>query len=42
MAAATAYSDNIYAVKTHLFLGTDLLTNFAKKLKIKTINWKKV
>ena len=36
MLAAIAYSDNIYAMKTHLFLGTDLLTNFAKKLKIKT------
>ena len=36
MLAAIAYSDNIYAMKTHLFLGTDLLTNIAKKLKINT------
>ena len=36
MLAAIAYSDNIYAMKTHLFLGTDLLTELAKKLKIKS------
>lgn len=30
MAAAIAYSDNIYAVKTHLFLGTDALVSAAK------------
>ncbi len=30
MAAAIAYSDNIYAVKTHLFLGTDVLVQTAK------------
>jgi len=30
MAAAIAYSDNIYAVKTHLFLGTDTLVSTAK------------
>jgi len=30
MAAAIAFSDNIYAVKTHLFLGTDVLVNTAK------------
>ena len=29
MAAAIAYSDNIYAVKTHLFLGEDTLVNIA-------------
>ncbi len=31
MAAAISYSDNIYAVKTHLFLGEDMLINTAKK-----------
>jgi len=30
MAAAIAYSDNVYAVKTHLFLGTDTLVNTAR------------
>ena len=35
MAAAIAYSDNIYAVKTHLFLGEDNLVNFAKRVGIK-------
>ena len=35
MAAAIAYSDNIYAVKTHLFLGMDTLVNTAKKAGIK-------
>lgn len=35
MAAAIAYSDNIYAVKTHLFLGTDTLINMARRLGIK-------
>lgn len=30
MAAAIAFSDNIYAVKTHLFLGTDVLVDTAK------------
>lgn len=35
MAAAIAYSDNIYAVKTHLFLGEENLVNFAKRLGIK-------
>lgn len=34
MAAAIAYSDNIYAVKTHLFLGEETLVNTAKKLGI--------
>ena len=35
MAAALAFSDNIYAVKTHLFLGTDMLVNIAHKAGIK-------
>lgn len=35
MAAAIAFSDNIYAVKTNLFLGTDALVNTAKKTGIK-------
>ena len=35
MAAAIAYSDNIYAVKTHLFLGTDTLINMARRIGIK-------
>ena len=34
MATAIAYSDNIYAVKTHLFLGTDNLINIAKRVGI--------
>jgi len=34
MAAALSYSDNIYAVKTHLFLGEDTLVNTAKKTGI--------
>ena len=34
MAAAIAYSDNIYAVKTHLFLGENMLVNTAKRLGI--------
>lgn len=34
MAAAIAYSDNIYAVKTHLFLGEDVLVNTAKRIGI--------
>ena len=34
MAAAIAYSDNIYAVKTHLFLGEDVLVETAKKVGI--------
>ena len=36
MAAAIAYSDNIYAVKTHLFLGEDVLVNTAKRMGIKS------
>lgn len=34
MAAALSYSDNVYAVKTHLFLGEDTLVNYAKKIGI--------
>ena len=34
MTAAIAYSDNIYAVKTHLFLGENNLINTAKRLGI--------
>lgn len=34
MAAALAYSDNIYAVKTHLFLGEDTLVDTARKAGI--------
>lgn len=36
MAAAIAFSDNIYAVKTHLFLGEDKLVETAHKMGIKT------
>ena len=32
MAAALSYSDNIYAVKTHLFLGEETLVNTAKRM----------
>ncbi len=35
MAAAIAYSDNIYAVKTHLFLGTDSLVDISHLAGIK-------
>ena len=34
LAAAIAYSDNIYAVKTHLFLGEDELYNTLKRVGI--------
>ena len=34
MEAAISYSDNIYAVKTHLFLGENMLTNTAKRIGI--------
>lgn len=34
MAAALAYSDNIFAVKTHLFLGEETLVNTAKRMGI--------
>ena len=36
MAAAIAFSDNIYAIKTHLFLGSDSLINTASRVGIKT------
>ena len=36
MLTAIAYSDNIYAMKTHLFLGTEKLTEIASRIKIKT------
>ena len=34
MAAAISYSDNIYAVKTHLFLGENTLVDTAKRMGI--------
>ena len=34
MAAAIAYSDNIYAVKTHLFLGEEMLVDISKRVGI--------
>lgn len=37
MAEAIALSDNIYAVKTHLFLGTEVLKNTAKRMGIKEV-----
>ena len=36
MALAISYSDNIYAIKTHLFLGEDTLVKYAKKMGIKS------
>lgn len=36
MAYAIAASDNIYAIKTHLFLGTDVLVNTLKDFDFKT------
>ena len=36
MPAALAYSDNIYAVKTHLFLGEETLVNLLKRIGITT------
>lgn len=36
LAAAIAYSENIYAIKTHMFLGEDALVNMAKRLGITT------
>lgn len=36
LATAIAYSDNIYAVKTHMFLGTDTLVEITKKVGFKT------
>ncbi len=35
MAAALAYSDNIYAVKTHIFLGSDTLVDTMKTFGLK-------
>ncbi len=35
MAAAIAYSDNVYAIKTHMFLGQDTLVKEAKYMGIK-------
>ena len=34
MGTAIAYSENIYAVKTHLFLGGDALINVARRVGI--------
>ena len=34
LATAIAYSDNIYAIKTHMFLGEDTLVNMTKRLGI--------
>ena len=34
MGAAIAFSDNVYAVKTHLFLGTDVLVDTAYRAGI--------
>lgn len=34
LATAIAYSDNIYAVKTHMFLGEDALVDISKRLGI--------
>ena len=34
LATAISYSDNIYAVKTHMFLGEDALVNISKRLGI--------
>lgn len=36
MLSAIAYSDNIYALKTHLFLGTEMLSKTAERVGIKT------
>ena len=36
MAAAIAYSDNIYAIKTHIFLEEETLVDMAKRLGIET------
>ena len=36
MASAIAFSDNIYAIKTHLFLGEKTLVDIAKRVGIKT------
>ncbi len=34
LAAAIAYSENVYAIKTHMFLGEDILVDMAKRLGI--------
>ncbi len=34
LAAAISYSDNVYAVKTHIFLGEDALVNMSNRLGI--------
>ncbi len=36
LASAISYSDNIFAVKTHLFLGEDTLVDFSKRVGIKS------
>ena len=36
LASAIAYSDNIYAIKTHLFLGEEVMVDTAYKMGIKT------
>lgn len=36
MLSAISYSDNIYAMKTHLFLGTNTLSETMKRLKVNT------
>ncbi len=36
MASAISFSDNIYAIKTHLFLGSENLIDTAKRVGIKT------
>lgn len=36
MAAALTYSDNVYAVKTHLFLGEETLVDIAKRIGIES------
>lgn len=36
MILALAYSDNIYAIKTHLFIGKNILVNTAQRVGIKT------
>lgn len=38
LAQAVAVSDNIYAMKTHLFLGEDVLTNFLMDLGFENVN----
>ena len=36
MASAISFSDNIYAIKTHLFLGSDSLVDIAKRVGVNT------